>query len=223
MNNFSEKVAFIWGVADLIRDVFKRSKYQDVILPLTVLRRIDCVLEPTKEQVLHTYKTYREQLGNLDEILRRESGYAFYNVSRFTFNRLTSDAPNSASNLRNYINGFSDNMREVIDKFDFDNTITRLDDAGLLYQVIEKFNTIDLHPDVVGNEEMGYVFEELIRKFNEATNENPGEHFTPREVIDLMVNVLLVYDAERLQQPGIVQKVYDPCCGTGGMLTAARD
>jgi len=223
VQNFNEKVNFIWGVAKLIRDDFKRSKYQDVILPLTVLRRIDCVLEPTKEKVLKTYRELRPKLKNLDPPLRRASGYAFYNTSPFTFDRLLADAPNLASNLRKYINGFSENMREVIDKFDFDNTITKLEEAGLLFLVMERFKGIDLHPDKVSNHEMGLIFEELIRRYNEALNENPGEHFTPREVIRLMVNLLLAQDRDALERNHIVRTVYDPCAGSGGMLTIGKE
>src|SRR6266849_5896714 len=223
MNNFSEKVSFIWSVADLVRDTFKRSKYQDVILPLTVLRRIDCVLQPTKEQVLEVNAKLKGKLENLAPQLCKASGYAFYNTSLYDFERLLSDAPHLAANLRAYINGFSDNMREVLEKFEFNNTITKLEEAGLLFLVMEKFKNIDLHPDKVPNLEMGYVFEELIRKFNEAMDENPGEHFTPREVIRLMVNLLLTRDREALKQNHIVRTVYDPCCGSGGMLTIAKD
>jgi type I restriction enzyme M protein len=223
MNNFGEKVAFIWSVADLLRDAFKRSKYPDVILPLTVLRRLDCVLEPSKDKVLAAYAKLKDKLENLAPQLRKASGFAFYNTSPFTFERLLGDAKNLAANLRAYINGFSDNMREVVEKFDFDNTISKLDDAGLLFLVLERFKNIDLHPDKVSNLEMGYVFEELIRKFNEAMDENPGEHFTPREVIRLMVNLLLTRDREALKQNHIVRTVYDPCCGSGGMLTIAKE
>jgi type I restriction enzyme M protein len=223
MNNFSEKVNFIWSVADLIRDTFKRSKYQDVILPLTVLRRIDCVLQPTKEKVLEINAKLKGKLDNLAPQLCKASGYAFYNTSLYDFERLLSDAPHLAANLKAYINGFSENMREVLEKFDFNNTITKLDEAGLLFLVMEKFKNIDLHPDVVPNLEMGYIFEELIRKFNEALNENPGEHFTPREVIRLMVNLSLAQDQEALKHNHIVRTVYDPCCGSGGMLTIAKE
>ena len=223
MNNFSEKVNFIWSVADLIRDTFKRSKYQDVILPLTVLRRIDCVLQPTKERVLEVNTRLKGKLENLAPQLCKASGFSFYNTSLYDFDRLLSDAPHLAANLKAYINGFSDNMREVLEKFEFNNTITKLDEAGLLFLVLEKFKNIDLHPDVVPNLEMGYIFEELIRKFNEALNENPGEHFTPREVIRLMVNLLLAQDQDALKQNHIVRTVYDPCCGSGGMLTIAKE
>jgi type I restriction enzyme M protein len=223
MNNFGEKVSFIWSIADLIRDAFKRSKYQDVILPFIVLRRIDCVLEPTKEEVIKRYKTLKGKLDDLDKPLSYISGYAFYNTSPFNFERLLQDAPNLSSNLRSYINSFSPNMKEVLEKFDFENTISKLNESGLLFLVMERFKNIDLHPDKVSTQEMGYIFEELVRKFNEALNENPGEHFTPREVIRLMVNLLLSQDKEALSKEYIVRTVDDPCSGSGGMLTIAKE
>ncbi|MDF0591744.1 type I restriction-modification system subunit M [Candidatus Methanocrinis natronophilus] len=223
MNDFNKHVNFIWSVADLIRDSFKRSKYQDVILPFTVLRRIDCVLEPTKPEVLKANDKLKGRLENLDPPLCKASGFAFYNTSPYDFEKLLKDAPNLASNLRAYINGFSENMREVLEKFDFENTISKLEEAGLLFLVMERFKGVDLHPDRVSNIEMGYIFEELIRKFNEALNENPGEHFTPREVIRLMVSLLLSQDAEALSRNHIVRTVYDPCCGSGGMLTITKE
>ncbi len=223
MNNFSEKVNFLWSIAELIRDVFKRGKYQDVILPFTVLRRIDSVLAPTRPQVREVYASIDERLKNRDALLTKASGFAFYNTSNYDFDSLLGDSRQLARNLRNYINGFSPNMREVLEKFDLYNTIAKLDEAGLLFKVMEQFRKIDLHPDRVSNLEMGYIFEELIRRFNEALNENPGEHFTPREVIQLMVELLLLDEAERLAEPAYVALVYDPCCGTGGMLTVAKD
>lgn len=221
--NHSEIVSFIWGIADLIRDTFKRGKYQDVILPLTVLRRIDCVLAPTRENVWATNNRLKGKLENLDPQLRNASKYAFYNTSLYDFERLVADATNIASNLRNYIAGFSPNMREVIEKFDFDNTISKLDEAGLLFMVLERFKNVDLHPDNVDNPTMGTIFEELIRKFNEALNENPGEHFTPRDVVHLMVDLMFTGDDDRISKEGVVVTVYDPCCGSGGMLTIAKD
>jgi type I restriction enzyme M protein len=221
--NHGEIVSFIWGVADLIRDTFKRGKYQDVILPLTVLRRLDCVLAPTKERVLQTAGKLKGKLENLDPQLRKASGFAFYNTSRYDFDKLLADAPQLAANLRNYINGFSPNMREVLEKFDFDNTISKLNEAGLLFQVMERFKRVDLHPDTIDNPTMGTIFEELIRKFNEALNENPGEHFTPRDVVHLMVDLLLTGDEARIGRRGVVVTVYDPCCGSGGMLTIAKE
>ena len=222
--NHSEIVSFIWGVADLIRDTFKRGKYQDVILPLTVLRRLDCVLAPTKESVLQRQADLRDRgLEDLHRQLCVASGFAFYNTSRYDFERLLADAPNVAPNLRNYIAGFSANMREVLERFDFDNTISRLDESGLMFQVLERFGGVDLHPDHIDNAAMGTVFEELIRRFNEALNENPGEHFTPRDVVHLMVDLMLAGDEDRIGGKGVVRTIYDPCCGSGGMLTIAKD
>ncbi len=221
--NHSEIVNFLWGVADLIRDTFKRGKYQDVILPLTVLRRLDCVLAPTKDAVLTAQAKFRGKLEDRGGQLRKASGFAFYNTSRYDFGRLLEDAPHLAANLRNYIAGFSPNMREVLEKFDFDNTISKLDEAGLLFQVLERFKKVELHPDKVDNPTMGTIFEELIRKFNEALNENPGEHFTPRDVVHLMVDLMLAGDAEGLRTGKPVRSVCDPCCGSGGMLMISKE
>ncbi|HEX9775099.1 MAG TPA: class I SAM-dependent DNA methyltransferase [Actinomycetota bacterium] len=220
---YSQIVSFIWGVADLIRDTFKRGKYQDVILPFTVLRRLDCVLAPTKAKVLETQAKFKGKLENPHEQLRRASGFAFYNTSRYDFEKLLADAPHLAANLRNYIAGFSPNMREVLEKFDFDNTISKLDEAGLLFQVMERFKNAALHPDDVDNPTMGLIFEDLIRRFNEALNENPGEHFTPRDVVHLMADLMLAGDERRLGTKGLILTVYDPCCGSGGMLTITKE
>ena len=222
--NHGEIVSFLWGVADLIRDSFKRGKYQDVILPLTVLRRLDCVLAPTKEKVLARQAELRERgLEDLDGQLRIACGFAFYNTSRYDFEKLLADAPQLAANLRNYIVGFSANMREVLERFDFDNTISKLDEAGLLFQVLERFRAVDLHPDRVDNPTMGTIFEELIRRFNEALDENPGEHFTPRDVVHLMVELMLAGDEPEIARPGVVRTICDPCCGSGGMLMIAKE
>ena len=214
--------SFIWGIADLIRDHFTRGRYQDVILPFTVLRRIDAVLEPTKRAVLERHSSLRGRIENLDEQLRLASGYAFYNTSPYTFSQLIQDAPALHDNLLQYINGFSPNMREVLNRFDFPTTVARLEEAGLLFLVMQRFRDVDLRPDAISNEQMGSVFEELIRRFNEALNENPGEHFTPREVVRLMVDLLVHPDREALAVPHLTRTVYDPACGTGGMLTEAK-
>ena len=222
--NYGQIASFIWGVADLIRDTFKRGKYQDVILPLTVLRRLDCVLVPTKENVLQRQAELSGRgLENLHRQLCDASGFEFYNTSRYDFDRLLADSANIAANLRNYIAGFSQNMREVLERFDFDNTISKLDESGLLFQVLERFGNVDLHPDTIDNATMGTIFEELIRRFNEALNENPGEHFTPRDVVHLMVDLMLTGDESAISGPGVVRTVYDPCCGSGGMLTIAKE
>jgi len=226
MANHGEIVSFIWGVADLIRDSFRRGHYQDVILPFTVLRRIDAVLAPTKQKVIDTYNKLKDKLENLDPQLCKASGFAFYNTSKYDFEKLLAEPQQLAANLRRYINGFSKNMRDVIEKFDFENTITKLEAANLLYKVVEKFadkTKVDLSPSALTNHEMGYVFEELIRKFNEALDENPGEHFTPREVIRLMVNLMFSHDRAALKKGKVIRTVYDPCCGSGGMLTIAKE
>jgi type I restriction enzyme M protein len=162
-------------------------------------------------------------LQDLDGQLRKASGFAFYNTSRYDFDKLRADAPQLGANLRNYIAGFSSNMREVLERFDFDNTISKLDEAGLLFKALERFKTVDLHPDAVDNPTMGTIFEELIRKFNEALDENPGEHFTPRDVVHLMVDLMLAGDEPRIRRRGVVCTVYDPCCGSGGMLTITKE
>ncbi len=222
--NHSEVVSFLWGVADLIRDSFQRGKYQDVILPLTVLRRLDCVLAERKQLVLKKQSELREKkLQNLEPALRTVSGFAFYNTSPYDFEKLLGDAPHLAANLRNYIAGFSQNMREVLERFDFDNTISKLDEAGLLFQVLERFRKVDLHPDVIDNATMGTIFEELLRKFNESLNQNPGEHFTPRDVVHLMVDLMLAGDEETIKKRKVIRSVYDPCCGSGGMLMITKE
>ena len=214
--------AFIWSVADLLRGDYKQSEYGRVILPLTVLRRLDCVLEPTKARVLEQAAKYGNRPG-AEQILRKASGEQFYNTSRYDFPRLLAAPEDLADNLRHYIASFSTGARDVIDKFGFDTQITRLARANLLYLVVSKFAEIDLHPDTVSNLEMGYLYEELIRKFSELSNETAGEHFTPREVIRLMVNLLFIEDDDLLTKSGISKTILDPACGTGGMLSVAED
>jgi len=224
VDNFSEKADFIWSIADLLRGDYKQSEYQKVILPLTVLRRLDCVTKPNKENVLQRYEQLQEKgIENVAPSLKKASGGKVYNTSEYTFESLCSDPDQIASNLQYYINSYDEETREIFDKFDFDHQIQRLDEADILYQVIEEFKDIDLHPDEVPNEEMGYIYEELIRKFNELSNETAGEHFTPREVIELMVNLIFDEDDEVLTEEGAIRTVYDPACGTGGMLSVAED
>ena len=224
MNNFSDKVSFIWSVADLLRGPYRPNQYKDVMLPLTVLRRLDCVLEPTKDKVLARLKSLQGgKIKDLEPLLCRVSGVRFYNTSRYTFEKLKGDPNNIAANLTNYIKGFSTQAREIIEHFGFEEHIGKLDKADRLYLIVLKFAEIDLHPDKVSNIEMGYIFEELIRRFNEASNEEAGDHFTPREVIRLMVNLLFVPDSEVLTTKGIVKTLYDPACGTGGMLSVAEE
>jgi type I restriction enzyme M protein len=215
--------AFLWSVADLLRGDYKQSDYGKVILPFTVLRRLDCVLEPTKAAVLEE-KALREGQGLEPEpFLLRKAGHNFCNTSPLDMKRLMGDGDNIAENLRSYIRGFSPAVRDIFDSFAFHLQVERLDKANLLYLVTEKFGQIDLHPETVSNAEMGLVFEELIRKFAELSNETAGEHFTPREVIKLMVNLIFIEDDEALTQPGIVRSLYDPTAGTGGMLSVAEE
>jgi type I restriction enzyme M protein len=224
LNNFNEKVSFIWSVADLLRGPYRPNQYKDVMLPLTVLRRLDCVLEPTKEKVLEQHKKLSGgKVKNVDPILCRVTCMPFYNTSRFTFEKLKGDPNNIAADLTNYIKGFSGRAREIIEHFGFEEQIGKLEKADRLYLVVSRFCEIDLHPDAVSNNEMGYIFEELIRRFNEASNEEAGDHFTPREVISLMVNLIFMPDNDVLTTKGIVKTLYDPACGTGGMLSVAED
>jgi type I restriction enzyme M protein len=213
----------IWSVADKLRGVYKQSEYGRVILPLVVLRRLDCVLEPTKAEVLARYEALQGKVENVEPVLCSVSGEQFYNTSPLDFPRLLADPPNLAANLRSYIRGFSPAARDVIEKFGFDAQISRLAEKDLLYLVVSQFADVDLHPSAVSNLEMGYLYEELVRRFSELSNETAGEHFTPREVIRLMVNLLFVEDEDVLRTRGIVKTLYDPACGTGGMLSVAED
>ncbi|MBK5913878.1 type I restriction-modification system subunit M [Rhodocyclus purpureus] len=215
--------SFIWSVADLLRGDYKQSEYGKVILPFTVLRRLDCVLEPTKLGVL-LEKEVREKAGlNPAPFLLRVARQHFYNTSPLDLKTLIGDQDHIAENLRAYIQAFSPEVRDIFERFEFHTQIDRLAKCGLLYLVTEKFVGVDLHPDVVSNAEMGAVFEELIRKFAELSNETAGEHFTPREVIRLMVNLLFIEDDEALTRPGVVRSLYDPTAGTGGMLSVAGE
>ena len=224
MNNFGEMVSFIWSVADLLRGPYKPNQYKDVMLPMTVLRRLDCVLEPTKGKVLAKFKSLEgSKVKNIEPLLNRVAGQSFHNTSRFTFEKLKGDPDKIAANLTNYIKGFSPRAREIIEHFKFEEEIANLDKADRLFLVVSKFCEIDLHPDKVPNIKMGYIFEELIRKFNEASNEEAGDHFTPREVIRLMVNLIFAPDNDVLTKKGIIKTLYDPACGTGGMLSVSEE
>lgn len=221
VERFSEKVTFIWSIAELLRGDFKAFEYGKVILPFVVLRRLDCVLEPTKDKVLA--EASRLKVKNPELILQKVAGQPFYNTSKLDFRRLLADPDRIARNMQAYIRAFSASAQDILENFDFDEQIERLDRAGLLYKVVGAFAELDLHPSVVSNLEMGYIFEELIRRFSEQSNETAGEHFTPREVIGLMVNLLFAADREFLEQPGAVRTLYDPAAGTGGMLSVAGE
>jgi type I restriction enzyme M protein len=215
--------ALIWSVADLLRGDYRQSEYGKVILPFTVLRRLDCVLESAKEAVLTEYADKQKQGLNAEPFLLRKSGQSFYNTSPLDMKKLMGDQDHIRENIYAYIQGFSPAVRDIFERFEFYAQIDRLGKAGLLYLVAERFANVDLHPDKVSNSQMGLVFEELIRKFAEISNETAGEHFTPREVIRLMVNLLFIEDDEILSKPGVVRTIYDPTAGTGGMLSVAGE
>ncbi|MEA2238445.1 MAG: type restriction enzyme protein [Thermoanaerobaculia bacterium] len=224
MTEFSDKVALIWSIAELIRGPYKPPQYGDVILPLTVLRRLDCVLEATKAAVLaKAHELKGKDATAADRLLKRAAKLDFYNTSKLDFQKIKGDPDNVAKNLVSYMKGFSPNAREIIDYFGFEKHIEKLAQHERLYLVVKKFAETDLHPDVVPAFQMGLVFEELIRKFKELSNEEAGDHFTPREVIRLMVNLLLTPDTDVLRKKGIIKTVYDPACGTGGMLSVADE
>jgi type I restriction enzyme M protein len=224
LNDWPRYVSFIWSVADLLRGDYKQAEYGRVVLPFVLLRRLDCVLAKTKPAVLAAFeKNKTAPEGTRELLLRRASDQAFYNTSELDFDRLLDDANNVLGNTQQYIAGFDASAQEVLDKFGFNEQLVRLNNAGLLYLVVAKFAEINLHPDVVSNTQMGYIFEELIRRFSEQSNEAAGEHFTPREVVRLKVELLFAPDDDALRQRGATRTLYDPAAGTGGMLSVAED
>ena len=227
-SSFQELSNFIWSVADLLRGPYRPPQYERVMLPMTVLRRFDCVLEPTKEAVIKRWHVLKDgKVSNLDRLLNQVAGggkdLGFHNHSELDFQRLKGDPDNIGRHLTDYIAGFSDNVRKIFERFEFEKEIEKLEEANRLYLVVLKFAEIDLHPSQVDYIAMGLLFEDLIRRFNEAANETAGDHFTPREVIRLMVNLLLEPDSHILTTKGVVVKVCDPACGTGGMLSEAQN
>lgn len=220
----SEKASLIWSIADKLVGVYKPHEYGDVILPLTVLKRFDSVLSDTKDKVLEMAKKYPETFAKRDFILKETAGQKFYNTSKYDFKKLLDDPDNIEENFYNYINGYSDEVKDIIKNFDLNKQIEKMAGNGILYQVIDTFNSekANLHPNYVSNIEMGYIFEEIIRRFNELSNEEAGQHYTPREVIELMVN-LIFEDEEDLADSSKIKTVYDGACGTGGMLTASME
>lgn len=225
MENFQDKANFIWQVADdILRGTFKQHEYGDVILPFVVLRRLDCVLDDSKDKVIETFEKFKSKLQDPSQILLKATGGKnFYNTSHYDLKRLSQDAKEIELNFNNYLNNYSENVRDIIENFQIDKLIKRLANNDLLFLLINKFTEIDLHPNKVSNHEMGYIFEELLRRFSEMSNETAGEHYTPREVIRLMVNLLFAEHKEELHGKGLIRTVYDPACGTGGMLTVAKE
>lgn len=222
-NTFSDLSGFIWSVADLLRGDYKQSDYGKVILPFTLLRRMDCVLESTKADVLKEFESKKPLGIDLKTFLVKKSGQSFYNTSRLNMPKLLGDPTHIKANLTDYINSFSENSRDIFERYDFLEQIAKLDANNLLFMIVQKFAAIDLHPKVVRNSDMGLIFEDLIRRFAELSNETAGEHYTPREVIRLMVDLLFTTDDDALTKKGIVRSVYDPTAGTGGMLSTSDE
>jgi type I restriction enzyme M protein len=218
----SPNAGLIWSIAELLRGDYKQSDYGKVILPFTLLRRLDCVLAPTKAAVLEEHARLKDADYDYSFLLTMASGQEFYNTSLYDFGKLLGDAANLRANLLNYIDGFSPNIRDIFERYEFEKQIAKLDNANLLFQIVSRFASLDLSPQKVRNNEMGLMFEELIRRFSELSNETAGEHYTPRDVIRLMVSLLFTYEDD-VFKPGIIRSVYDPAAGTGGMLAVAEE
>lgn len=221
-NSYREISNTIWNIANHLHGTFHAYEYQDVILPLTVLKRLDDALKPTKQKTLERFNELDGRVTNLS-ILYRTTGYNFYNTSPYTFRKLLEAPTQAAPNLRKYIDGFSDNVKEIFSKFEFDRILDKLNESELLYLSLKEFNKIDLDPNKVQNYVIGLAFEDLIRRFAEQSNETAGEHYTPRDVVRLMTSLLFTGEEKELAKPGVIKEIYDPACGTGGMLTVSKD
>jgi type I restriction enzyme M protein len=224
MSKHQELSSFIWNVCDdVLRGLFKQHEYGDVILPFVVLRRLDCVLEPNKDEIYNLYEEYKSKVDDPSPIIKNTVKKEFYNYSKYDLVRLKSDPKNIYMNFQNYINGYSKNVYEIIENFQFEKPVEKLNKSNKLYLLIDKFTEIDLHPSVVDNHTMGQIFEELLRKFSEMSNETSGEHYTPRDVVKLLVSLVFSENKEDLQGEGKIRSIFDPCCGTGGMLTMGKE
>ena len=222
-NNYSEISSFIWTVCDdLLRGLFKGHEYGDVILPFVVLRRLDCVLEPSKDKVIDLFEKYSKKIDDPTPIIMNEIGLSFFNQSRYDLQRLRQDHKNISLNFNNYLNGYSTNVREIIEHFQLDKPVEKLNKNGKLYQLIEIFSSIDLHPGKVDNHTMGLIFEELLRRFSEMSNDTSGEHYTPRDEIRLLVSLVFSGGKDDLQGEGKVRSLFDCCCGTGGIISIGK-
>ena len=224
MSKHQELSSFIWNVCDdVLRGLFKQHEYGDVILPFVVLRRLDCVLEPNKDEIYNLYEEYKSKVDDPSPIIKNTVKKEFYNYSKYDLVRLKSDPKNIYMNFQNYINGYSKNVYEIIENFQFEKPVEKLNKSNKLYLLIDKFTEIDLHPSVVDNHTMGQIFEELLRKFSEMSNETSGEHYTPRDVVKILVSLVFSENKEDLQGEGKIRSIFDPCCGTGGMLTTGKE
>jgi type I restriction enzyme M protein len=224
MSNHQEISSFIWGVCDdILRGLFKNTEYGRIILPFVVLRRLDCVLEPHKEDMFNLYEEYKDKLNDVSPIIRSKTGTTYYNTSKYDLSRLKGDPTNVLMNFRNYVNGYSHDVREVIENFQLDTLVEKLHKNKRLYQMIDRFTEVDLHPSVISNHQMGQIYEELLRRFSEMTNEESGDHYTPRDIVKLLVNFVFNGNKDDLVGEGKIRSVFDPCCGTGGMLSIGKE
>ena len=224
MNNTTNLSSLIWSSADdVLRGLFKPSEYGRVILPFVVMRRLDCVLEPKKDEVFELYTKYKDQLSDPTPVILRQVGYPFFNSSKFDLSRIKSDPNNVLMNFNNYVQGYSKNVLDIIENFSINPLVEKLHKNKRLYLLIDKFTEFDLHPNKIDNHQMGSVYEELLRKFSEMSNEESGDHFTPRDVVKLLVSFVFGGDRKDLQGEGKIRSVFDPCCGTGGMLTIGKE
>tara|TARA_B100001248_G_scaffold65153_1_gene45545 strand:+ start:1465 stop:3168 length:1704 start_codon:yes stop_codon:yes gene_type:complete len=223
MKSFNEISSFIWGVCDdVLRGLFKQHEYGDIILPFLVLRRLDCIVEPKKEEVIKLYNELKDEVDPTP-IIKKQTGLKFFNHSNFDLQRLKGDPNGLKINFPSYLNGFSQNVYDIIENYQLEKPIEKLLKNNKLYLLIDKFTEVDLHPDVVDNHTMGQIFEELLRRFSEMSNETSGEHYTPRDVVKLLTSLVFSEESDNLKGDGIIRSIYDPCCGTGGMLTIGKE
>ena len=224
MTNYNKISSFIWGVCDdVLRGVFKQHEYGDIILPFTVLRRLDCVMEPYKNEVVKFHAENKTKVDDPSPIIQSKLKLNFTNHSQYDLSRLKSDPKNIRKNFQNYLSGFSDNVAEIIERFQLDKSIEKLHNNNRLFELVDKFTEVDLHPDAISTHDMGTIFEELLRRFSEMSNETSGEHYTPRDVVRLLVSLVFTPDKDTLQGKGKVRSIFDPCCGSGGMLTIGKE
>jgi type I restriction enzyme M protein len=224
MNTVASLSSLIWSSADdVLRGLFKPSEYGRVILPFVVMRRLDCVLDPKKDEVYELFNKIKDQLSDPSPVILRQAGLPFFNISKFDLSRIKSDPTNVLMNFNNYVQGYSKNVLDIIENFSINPLVEKLHKNKRLYLLIDKFTEFDLHPDKIDNHQMGSVYEELLRKFSEMSNEESGDHFTPRDVVKLLVSFVFGGDKEDLQGEGKIRSVFDPCCGTGGMLTIGKE
>jgi len=223
MINANEISSLIWSIADdVLRGTFKPNEYGRIILPFVVLRRLDCVLEQNKDLAITTYESYKDKIDEPEDVVLKKLKLSFYNISKYDLEKLKSDPTNIKQNFENYIQGYSENVRDIVKNFNLQPLVDKLYQNDKLYLLIDKYTTVDLHPDTIDNHQMGTIYEELLRKFSEMTNEESGDHFTPRDIVQLLVTLVFGPDKENLQGKGLIRTIYDPCCGTGGLLSIGK-